>query len=177
MLDHHRGEHLDPAWLIWLLQKPRFPRYLFNSLPASFVCISTYLTLYHFLFNIAFSSLCSLVCVNMWWGWPRPFGSQQEFLSGRCACWWVGKGKTCSLWCISYLSPYSGHLGDACKSAGVAAYTAECRKHSSNDPKCQELGWVCIPLVVETYHNWGKRPKTLSHDGISPFNHPVLPEV
>ena len=40
-------------------------------------------------------------------------------------------------------------LGDACKSAGVAAYTRECRKHSSNDPKCQELGWVCIPLAVE----------------------------
>ena len=31
-----------------------------------------------------------------------------------------------------------------------------CRKHSSNDPKCQELGWVCIPLAVETYGNWDK---------------------
>ena len=44
-------------------------------------------------------------------------------------------------------------LGDTCNSAGVAAYTAECQKYSSNDPKCQELGWVCIPLVVETYGN------------------------
>ena len=38
----------------------------------------------------------------------------------------------------------------------VAAYTAECQKHSSNDPMCQELGWVCIPLAVESYENWGK---------------------
>eukprot|EP00731_Ephydatia_muelleri_P017791 Em0010g889a len=44
-------------------------------------------------------------------------------------------------------------LGDACKSTEAAAYTAECRKHSSNDPKCQELGWA---LAVETYGNWGK---------------------
>ena len=40
-------------------------------------------------------------------------------------------------------------LGDACKSSGVATYTAECQKHSSNDPKCQELRWACIPLAVE----------------------------
>ncbi|KAL5477518.1 hypothetical protein EMCRGX_G024328 [Ephydatia muelleri] len=38
----------------------------------------------------------------------------------------------------------------------VAAHKAECRKHSSNDPKCQELGWVCVPLAVESYGNWGK---------------------
>ena len=44
----------SPAGLIWLLQKPRFPRYLFNSLTASFVCISTYLTLYHFLFKLVY---------------------------------------------------------------------------------------------------------------------------
>ena len=38
----------------------------------------------------------------------------------------------------------------------VAAYTAECQQHSSNYPKCQELGWVCVPLAVESYGNWGK---------------------
>ena len=30
-------------------------------------------------------------------------------------------------------------------------------------PKCQELGWSCIPLAVETYGNWGK----LAHDTFS----------
>ena len=29
---------------------------------------------------------------------------------------------------------------------------SEIRKHNSNDAKCGELGWVCIPLVVETVH-------------------------
>ena len=32
---------------------------------------------------------------------------------------------------------------------------AENRKHKYNDRKCEELGWVCIPLVVETYGCWG----------------------
>ena len=54
----------------------------------------------------------------------------------------------------SPLTPASLH--DACNSAGVAAHKAECRKHSSNDPKCQELGWVCVPFAVESYGNWGK---------------------
>ena len=29
-------------------------------------------------------------------------------------------------------------LHDTCNSAGVAAHKPECRKHSSNDPKCQK---------------------------------------
>ena len=28
-------------------------------------------------------------------------------------------------------------------------------KHNANDAKCTELGWVCIPLAVETYGYWG----------------------
>eukprot|EP00731_Ephydatia_muelleri_P009283 Em0004g1621a len=54
----------------------------------------------------------------------------------------------------SPLTPATLH--DACNSAGVAAHKAECRKHSSNYPKCQELGWLCVPLAVESYGNWGK---------------------
>ena len=54
----------------------------------------------------------------------------------------------------SPLTPATLH--DACNSAGVAAHKAECRKHSSNGPKCQELGWICVPLAVESYGNWGK---------------------
>eukprot|EP00731_Ephydatia_muelleri_P004348 Em0002g524a len=33
---------------------------------------------------------------------------------------------------------------------------AEARRHTTNDAKCQDLGWLCIPLAVETYGNWGK---------------------
>ena len=40
--------------------------------------------------------------------------------------------------------------------AGSAASAAELRKHATNDEKCNRLGWVCIPLTVETYGCWGE---------------------
>ena len=40
------------------------------------------------------------------------------------------------------------------QSAGAALEAAELRKHTTNDTKCAELGWVCIPLVVESYGAW-----------------------
>eukprot|EP00731_Ephydatia_muelleri_P014545 Em0008g265a len=40
--------------------------------------------------------------------------------------------------------------------AGAAALAAEAHKLHSNGPKCQDLGWSCIPFAVETYGNWGK---------------------
>ena len=39
---------------------------------------------------------------------------------------------------------------------GIAAQATELRKHEANDVKCSELGWLCIPLVVESYGAWGK---------------------
>eukprot|EP00731_Ephydatia_muelleri_P006382 Em0003g630a len=48
-------------------------------------------------------------------------------------------------------------------SADTAALAAEARKLDSNGPKCQELGWSCILLAVETYGNWGKE----AHDTFS----------
>ena len=39
--------------------------------------------------------------------------------------------------------------------ASSAALLAENRKHNNSDKKCDELGWACIPLVVETYGCWG----------------------
>ncbi|KAL5466992.1 hypothetical protein EMCRGX_G031157 [Ephydatia muelleri] len=47
-------------------------------------------------------------------------------------------------------------LSEAGVSSGEAAQASEIRKHNSNDAKCVELGWVCIPLVVETYGAWGQ---------------------
>ena len=41
-------------------------------------------------------------------------------------------------------------------SVTAAAQATESRKHQSNDPKCSYLGWVCVPMVVETYGAWGK---------------------
>ena len=42
---------------------------------------------------------------------------------------------------------------------GAAAQAAEERKHASNDAKCEDLGWTCIPLAVESYGNWGKEAR------------------
>ena len=54
-------------------------------------------------------------------------------------------------------SPLSvASLNQACITSGFTALSAETCKHKANDPKCNELGWVCIPLAVETYVNWGK---------------------
>ena len=49
----------------------------------------------------------------------------------------------------------SSSVVEAGMSSGVAARAAEQRKHSENVGKCKELGWRCIPLVVETYGAWG----------------------
>ena len=45
---------------------------------------------------------------------------------------------------------------ESCSTAGVAAANAESRKNDANDPKCVELGWICIPLAVDAYGNSGK---------------------
>ena len=39
-------------------------------------------------------------------------------------------------------------------SAGSAALATEGRKHRANDAKCKKLGWLCVPLVAETYGAW-----------------------
>ena len=53
---------------------------------------------------------------------------------------------------ISVTPPLNTHtLMEAGVSAGSAALATEGRKHRANDVKCKELGWLCVPLVVETY--------------------------
>eukprot|EP00731_Ephydatia_muelleri_P021595 Em0014g186a len=46
-------------------------------------------------------------------------------------------------------------LTEAGVTRGSAAMAAEVRKHGANDLKCSELGWISIPLAVETYGCWG----------------------
>ena len=40
--------------------------------------------------------------------------------------------------------------------ATAAALATEARKHEDNNPKCSELGWVCISVAAESYGAWGK---------------------
>ena len=64
--------------------------------------------------------------------------------------------------CASPLTPVT--LNNASTSVGAAAYAAELRKLVPNDTRCQELGWTCIPLAVETYGYWGMEAQSvLSH--------------
>ena len=68
--------------------------------------------------------------------------------------WVLGKPAAFDLSVTSLLNPTT--LSEASVTTGVAALTTELRKHSSNDTKCKELDWVCVPLVVESYGAWGK---------------------
>ena len=67
-------------------------------------------------------------------------------------------------------------LTAASLSEGAAAEEAEARKHRANNPKCSELGWVCVPLAVETYGNLGREAQTTfsclaSHLAITTSSH------
>ena len=42
----------------------------------------------------------------------------------------------------------------------IAMNATEQCKHIANEPKCQELGWVCVTLAVKTYGNWGREAHT-----------------
>ena len=77
------------------------------------------------------------------------------------ACWDRGKPVVLDLTITSPLC--SAILSKSRRQADAAALAAEARKLHSNGPKCQELGWSCIPLAVETYGNWGKE----AHDTFS----------
>ena len=67
--------------------------------------------------------------------------------------WTIGKPAAFD---STVVSPFnSTTLNEAGARSGSAAGKAEVRKHNANDAKCTELGWVCIPLAVETYGCWG----------------------
>ena len=63
--------------------------------------------------------------------------------------WFLGRTAALDVSITSPLNPVT--LLEAGVSATAAAQATEARKHQANDPKCSELGWVCVPMVVETY--------------------------
>ena len=58
--------------------------------------------------------------------------------------------ENCSIRC-SPLNP--APLLEAGVLATAAAQAIESRKHQANDRKCSQLGWVCLPVVIENL--WG----------------------
>ena len=67
--------------------------------------------------------------------------------------WHLGKPAAFDLTITSPLNPTT--LTEVGVKCGSSAQVAEVRKHAANDGKCKELGWVCIPLAVESYGCWG----------------------
>ena len=68
--------------------------------------------------------------------------------------WERGQPAALDITVTSPLTPVS--LKDSSRIASVAALSSETRKHAAIDPKCRELGWMWIPMAVETYGIWGK---------------------
>ena len=66
--------------------------------------------------------------------------------------WVLGKPAAFDITVTSPLTPITLH--EASVTSGSTAQVAENRKHASNDTKCSELGWVCVPLAVEVYGCW-----------------------
>ncbi|KAL5493834.1 hypothetical protein EMCRGX_G015066 [Ephydatia muelleri] len=60
---------------------------------------------------------------------------------------------------ISPLNPLT--LLEAGVLAKSAAPVTEAMKHQANDPKCSELGWVCVPMVAESYGAWGDEASSI----------------
>ena len=56
---------------------------------------------------------------------------------------------------VHLLNP--GMILGASTTVGFAAAQKEDIKLTKNGPKCNELGWECIPLVVETSGGWGEK--------------------
>ena len=59
--------------------------------------------------------------------------------------WFLGKPAALDVSITSPLNPLT--LLEAGVLAKSAAQVTEARKHQANDPKCSELGWVCVPMV------------------------------
>ena len=83
-------------------------------------------------------------------GWSREHTRPAEVLVPN---WVLGKPAAFDL---SVTLTLNAHIfQEACVTAGSAALAAQICEHRVNDERCREPGWVCIPLVVETYGCWG----------------------
>ena len=87
-------------------------------------------------------------------------GSQSRPADYLVPNWSTGKPAAFDITVTSPLNPIS--LPEAKVTGGSAPRMAEMCKHISNDPKCRALGWVCIPLAVETYGCWGTEARDSS---------------
>ena len=83
------------------------------------------------------------------WGSEKSRTRPADVLIPNSCNWSLGKPVALVLTVTSSLN--AEIISEASVTAGSAAYAAEQRKHVANDPKCNELRWVCTPLAVELY--------------------------
>ena len=100
-----------------------------------------------------FNDFCHSACVAPqleMGGWSRDCTRPADVLVPN---WVLGKPAAFDLSDTSTLNAQI--FQEACVTAGSAALAAQIHKHRVNDERYRELGWACIPLVVETYGCWG----------------------
>jgi hypothetical protein len=100
-----------------------------------------------------FLGFCQRACLGPRQEMGCGAGSQSRPADVLVPNWDLGKPAAFDLSVTSTLN--QNVLPEASVTAGSAAQVVENRKHANNDGKCEQLGWVCIPLVVETYGCWG----------------------
>ena len=54
-----------------------------------------------------------------------------------------------------YLVSFVTSLLNLLEAGFIAGAAARGTEHEANDGMCRELGWVCVPMVVEAYGAWG----------------------
>jgi hypothetical protein len=67
--------------------------------------------------------------------------------------WVLGSSAALDITVVHPLNP-KNIIGASASVGSVVAGAAE-RKHANNDTKCSELGWVCVPMVISSYGEWG----------------------
>ena len=103
-----------------------------------------------------FAESCRRACISAQVEVGYGFTSEERH-TRPADVWMMGKPAAFDFTVTSPLT--SSNLPEASVTAGSAAFAAEERKHKANDSKCAELGWVCIPIAVETYGCWGTEAK------------------
>ena len=86
----------------------------------------------------------------------QPLAPQKQIVISN---WFLGKPAALDVSITSPLNPLT--LLEAGVLAKSAAQVTEARKHQANDPKCLELGWVCVPMVAESYGAWGDEASSI----------------
>ena len=90
--------------------------------------------------------------------------------------WNHGRPVALDISAVSPLNPST--LAEAGAMVAAVLEATESRKHQANDEKCLALGWVSIPLLVDSYGAWGNEASSFLAQIIASFAiHKSLPKA